>query len=159
MTIEVRPRQREGNSRLAAGICGCLLLLGLSSCADDAEPSSSTPRAEPVHSLAGHTLLTGPKGSIRATNYVVIEGKLGVNPQGCFTLGGDILVARFEASILPSGKAISLPGIGERTIGESVKGLGGYYDTVSADGADACLAPDGSGDEAKEQFVALSLVP
>ena len=105
----------------------------------DSTLSTSTPTAEPTHSLRGLTLITTPRTVEAGHMMARVTGELRVNAKGCFALDNYVLVTAYAASILPSGDGIAVPGLGDVMIGGRMRGGGGYVERYKEPKAERCL--------------------
>lgn len=81
-----------------------------------------------------------------------VKGTLDVNSLGCFTVGGAVLIADFEASILEDGSGIEFPKEGAVEIGSTIRGVGGELDAALNDADTSKCLPEGD----NGGFLALS---
>lgn len=121
----------------AAAIALSLSLVGCGGGGDGVvagEPSSSPSRL---------TLVTEPRPSEGGMD-AIVSGVLGVNDLGCVTIdGGDaphVLIAPY-GSTAADDETVDLVGLGRFTIGDSVRGAGGWLDVPAREPAPEFVAP------------------
>ena len=75
----------------------------------------------------GHPTLLVIPGWTQGGLMAEIHGNLGVNAQGCVTIGGDVVMARDGSRITADGKHVVFPGWAPITLDRGLVGGGGYY--------------------------------
>jgi hypothetical protein len=102
-------------------MCGALLLVGCSGGSDtrDEELIDNVPK--------GRHLLT-LDSPVKAHMDAIAAGSLGINDAGCFTLNRRVLIGPPGSTIDDDGQGVTLSGVGHYSIGDSVRGGGGYIE-------------------------------
>jgi len=117
----------------------------LAACSPD-EPTASAASSEPASQSAGGrasdpasgragdsaklpTLLTwSADGGVQGVMEAIVSGRLRIDANGCFALGGSLLTAPPGSAVLPGGNGITVPGHGTILLGDRVRGSGGYLE-------------------------------
>ncbi len=108
----------------------CAALLG--ACGRDASPTGTTPEVATAGSMAGSTaevavLIAVPADGGDGGDDAMVTGEVSV-VHGCLGIGDDVAVWPHGTRVVdPAGPVIDVPGLGTVTVGDQVRGAGGYH--------------------------------
>ncbi|MFT4011207.1 MAG: hypothetical protein QM655_14315 [Nocardioidaceae bacterium] len=128
--FSMRPSCR---TRTIGTALGSVLLVSMSAC-DDADHSDGSPSPALGQDHKSATLIVWSDNGREETpsDDALVTGALGISTHGCLVLNGvNILVAPPGSSVNAEGTRVSIAGLGEFGMGDTITGRGGYVTAPS----------------------------